>query len=82
MFLPPPTLLYCTRSHHRVESVVRHEEKEKKERKVISEHIKKLRIEEELVIVQDTGKSRQYVFFVLLWHILKSIPSRNPSNFV
>ena len=76
--------LYCTALGHTAASslLCAMKKKTKEERKVISDHIKKLRIEEELVIVQDTGKSRQYVFFVLLWHIIKSIPSRKPSNFV
>ena len=41
-------------------------QKSQEERKVILDHIKTLSIEEELKLVQDNGKSRQYVFFVLI----------------
>ena len=57
-------------------------QKSPEEQKVILDRIKTLRIEEELILVQDNGKSQQYVFFVLVQIIL--IPNSNWSltNFI
>ena len=58
--------LYCTVLGHTTLSskACTMKQKSPEERKVILDHIKTLRIEEELILVQDNGKSRQYVFFV------------------
>ena len=66
--------LYCTLLDHNTASsqICAMKQKNKEEQKVILNHIKSLRIEEELAIVQESGKSwLQYVLFILLCHILK-----------
>ena len=52
--------LYCTSLGHTTASsqICAMKQKTKEERKVILNHIKSLRIEEELAIVQENGKSR------------------------
>ena len=56
--------LYCNVLGHTTASnkACAMKQKSQEERKVILDHIKTLRIEEELKLVQDNGKSRQYVF--------------------
>ena len=68
MITLPSTLLHEIGAHHSIKQELCNENKSKEERKIIVDVIKRMKIEEELQIVQENSVLTTICIFILLIH--------------